>query len=396
MTYNLGVQKHFDVIIVGLGAMGSATIYQLAKRGKRVLGIDQFEPPHTLGSSHGETRITRQAIGEGEAYVPLVLRSHEIWRELEQDTGKDIYTACGGLTLASNSDQFEHHGKSGFFERILKAAKRYDIPHEQLSTKDCQERFPQFNLKGDEAIYYEPDAGYVRPENAISTQLELAERYGGKLNLNEQVLNYSIQENGVRVTTNSGSYETEQLVLSTGAWMPNFMPAEKNDILTIYRQNLYWFDTAATNPFNAANTPVFMWMFGTHAEAYFYGFPTLKGETTIKVATGQYQKTTTAQTIDRQVSQTEKDHMFNDFVAGRLNGVTNTCQIASACMYTNTPDGDFIIDKYPESDRVTLISACSGHGFKHSAAIGEAVAEMLSDGRSSFNLNEFSLDRFQA
>ncbi len=380
-------------MIVGLGAMGSASTYQLAKRGKRVLGIDQYKPPHNMGSSHGATRITRQAIGEGEAYVPLVLRSHEIWRELEREAGQEIYTACGGLTIASNSDQFEHHGKSGFFERILKAANRYDIAHEQLSVKDCQKRFPQFQLKGDEDIYYEYGAGFVRPENAIRAQLELAAKRGATLNFGETLLDYEVNNDCIVVKTNKDHYETEQLVLSTGAWMPKFLPANK-DLLSIYRQNLYWFETETVTPFQASNTPVFMWMFGTHAEDYFYGFPIQQGENTVKVATGQYQTTTTAQTIDRDVKQKEKEHMFDHFVSGRLNGVSKNCLNAAACMYTNTPDGDFIIDKHSESERITLVSACSGHGFKHSAAIGEAIAQLTSKENLSFDLNEFRLSRF--
>lgn len=388
------MSKTFDVIVIGLGAMGSASTYQLAKRGLHVLGIDQYAPPHTLGSSHGDTRITRLAIGEGEAYVPIVLRSHEIWRELEAETNKDIYTACGGLTLASNSHAAIHHGKEGFFDTILKAAKRYDIKHEQLSVKDVEKRFPHFTLKGDEDAYYESDAGFVRPENAIAAQLLMAERLGASLNLNEQILAYDIKDSHVSVTTNKGHYEAEQLVLSAGAWIPDLLDTSA-DIFTIYRQVLYWFETEQAPKINAAKSPVFIWLFGESDEDYFYGFPSLEGENSVKVATGHYQNKVTPQTIDRQVSQEETDFMYDYFVANRLKNISRTCLKSAACMYTTTPDGDFVIDQHPESDRVMVVSACSGHGFKHSAGIGEAVAQLVSNQKSTYDLSSFSLKRFK-
>ncbi len=155
--------EKFDVIVVGLGAMGSAAMYQLAKRGSRVLGIDQFSPPHTRGSTHGETRITRQAIGEGEEYVPLVLRSNEIWREIERETGEILFTANGGLIIGDLQATNGNHGSKNFLLQTIAAAKVHGIAHEILDCDALKRRFPQFHFKGNETGYYEPGAGFLRP-----------------------------------------------------------------------------------------------------------------------------------------------------------------------------------------------------------------------------------------
>ena len=161
----------YDTVVIGLGAMGAATLLQLARRGQRVLGIDRWDPPHAWGSTHGDTRITRQAIGEGEEYVPLVLRSHEIWREIEADTGAELLNQCGTLILAPGSSAAVVHGKANFVRRTIVAAERFGIPHEVLSPAETARRFPQFHLRGDEVVYHEPGGGYVRPERCVGAQL---------------------------------------------------------------------------------------------------------------------------------------------------------------------------------------------------------------------------------
>ena len=171
MTYDTPA---YDTIVVGLGAMGSATLLQLARRGQRVLGLDRHDPPHAWGSTHGDTRITRVGIGEGEDYVPLVQRSHQIWREIEAETGADLLTQCGALILAPGSSTAVVHGKANFVRRTIAAAERFGIPHEVLAPEDCTRRFPQFRLRGDEVVYHEPGGGYVRPERCVEAQLMLA------------------------------------------------------------------------------------------------------------------------------------------------------------------------------------------------------------------------------
>src|SRR5579859_767570 len=188
MTRSSYMSNQFDAIVLGLGAMGSATVYQLARKSKKVLGIDQFSPPHTLGSTHGDTRITRQAIGEGAEYVPLVLRSYELWREIEQQTGQDLLTITGGLIMASQSNQAGMHGSANFLQTTIDAAEQYGIEHTVLDTEQIRQQFPQFHLFGDERGYYEDNAGFLRPERCIEAQLVLAERFGAELHTGERAL----------------------------------------------------------------------------------------------------------------------------------------------------------------------------------------------------------------
>ena len=182
-----------EVIVIGLGAMGSAACYQLAKRGAKVIGIDRYSPPHTFGSTHGETRITRQAIGEGEQFVPFALRSYEIWREIESETGDDLLTVTGGLIMSSASEQ-SLHGNADFLQTTIDAARKFDIKHRVLNAGEINAEFPQFILSGNERGYFEDEAGFLRPESCVAAQLSLAERHGAGLRRNERVL--SVEQTG--------------------------------------------------------------------------------------------------------------------------------------------------------------------------------------------------------
>src|SRR6188508_1699850 len=186
-AWGVGIET-YDVIVVGLGGVGSAALYQLAGRQKRVLGLDQFAPPHALGSSHGDSRITRQAIGENAAYTPLALRSHEIWRELEQQTGEELMVVAGGLMMAPETSTEIFHGTPAFLAQTIAAAREYGIAHELLSSHDIAQRFPQFQLVGSEVGYYEPGAGVLRPERCVAAHLEQTAARGASLHTNERVL----------------------------------------------------------------------------------------------------------------------------------------------------------------------------------------------------------------
>ncbi len=199
------MSNSFQTIVIGLGAMGSAATYQLAKRGNQVLGIDQFSPPHVYGSSHGDTRITRQAIGEGSEYVPLVLRSYDLWEEIERETGKKVLSITGGLIMTGVEGSMRHG--SYFFNQTVACAETYGISYHLLDAKEIKKRFPQFKLKGNEKGYFEEKAGYLRPEICIEAQLELAQRYGAELAFDEKVLAFSVNnQDKVVVKTNKGEY----------------------------------------------------------------------------------------------------------------------------------------------------------------------------------------------
>jgi sarcosine oxidase len=383
-----------DFVVVGLGAMGSAVLYQLAKRGASVIGIDRFAPPHQMGSSHGETRLTRQAVGEGRHYAPFVLNSHRIWRELEADTGEMLLNDCGVLVMAPGSGQTSHHGKPDFVARSIEVARDFGIIHEVLDGAEVTRRFPQFlGLAGSEKAYYEPGGGYVFPERCISVQLERASQLGADIRTGVEVL--SIDQPGiVRIETSNGTIQAGQVVVSAGSWTAPLLGAPFERLLTVNRQVLHWYvldDLTAYGP----DAPAFIWMHGATDVDYLYGFPPLPGDHRIKVATEQYETRTTADSIDREVDPAESAEMYRKHVQGRLAGAKPRVAHTATCLYTLTPDRGFIIDRHPRQDRVFVISACSGHGFKHSAGIGDAVAELLTEGHNQVDLAPFSIARFE-
>jgi sarcosine oxidase len=387
--------KNYDVVVVGLGAMGSATVYQLAKADVKVLGIDQFAPPHKLGSTHGDTRITRLAIGEGMEYVPLVKRSHELWREIEKETGSELLTQCGGLIMCIGNG-YGQHNSGDFLQNTYDAADKYGIKHEKLSTEQIEERFPQFTLSGDERGYYEPEAGFLRPEKCIETQLELAKKCGATLNLNEKVSGFEATNDLVTITTDKGSYTASKLIISAGPWVKDFLP-DYGDIFKIHRQVLYWFDIADKDNYEVyRDMPVFIWEFGNGRYDNFYGFPAIDGPTGgLKLATETYDTDTSPDDISRQVTPEETQAVYDHYVKRQIPGLDSTCVKAATCMYTDTPDAKFVIDFHPKHQNVIVASPCSGHGFKHSAAIGEVLAQLARTGKSDIDISKFSFRRFE-
>lgn len=388
------MEDRFEIAVVGLGAMGSAALYQLGLRGAKAVGLDRFAPPHSSGSSHGESRITRQAVGEGRDYVPFVLASHRIWRSLEAETGETLLTACGALVMGPGSGVSSHHGKPDFVGRSIDAARAFAIPHEVLDGRAVARRFPQFrHLGGDEKAYYEPGGGYVRPERCIAAQLHRAGALGAEIRTGTTVRSIRQEPGGVRIETDRGLVQADQVVVAAGAWTAPLLGAPFTDLLTVNRQLLHWYaldDASAYGP----DAPVFIWMHGSGDTDYLYGFPPLPGEAEVKVATEQYATSTQAESLDRVVSPAESAAMHRHHVAGRLAGASARVTRAAACLYTVTPDRGFIIDRHPRMDRVLVVSACSGHGFKHSAGIGEAVAEEMLQGGGRIALAPYALARF--
>jgi sarcosine oxidase len=385
-----------DIAVIGLGAMGAAALYQLARRNVRALGIDRYAPPHDRGSSHGETRITRQAVGEGAAYAPLVLRSHAIWRELEEATGATLLTACGGLLIGSVARSSSHHGRPDFVRATERVARAFAIPHDMLDRAAIGQRFPQFRgLADDAAGYYEPGAGFLHPEACIETQLTEARRLGARTLTGTRVRSILQHAGAVRIDTSAGTIEAERAIVTAGAWTAPLLGAPFDRLLRVTRQVLHWFEPADAALFTPARCPVFINMWGPGDSDYFYGFPIPTGGAGVKLATEQYTVTTDAEGADRDATEEEAARMYQTHVAGRLAGVTPRVLRSVACLYTNTPDAGFLIDTHPDMPGVLVVSACSGHGFKHSAAIGEAAAEQITTGRSGIDLQPFRLARFR-
>jgi sarcosine oxidase len=385
----------YDVIVVGLGAMGSATLYQLAKRGVKVLGIDRFAPPHDQGSSHGETRVTRQGVSEGSPYVPLAIRSHEIWRELEALTRYDLLLTCGFLAIDGTAGRATLHGKPRFVDASAANAQRFGIAHEVIGPEDARQRFPQFKLNGDEQIYFEPGGGIVFPENCIRAHMECAIMLGATARTDEMVKSIRPDGDGVCVETTVGRYRSDRAVISAGSWTPGFFPKALGEV-RLLRQVLHWYRPDNPQFYAATRSPAFLWLHGPNAEDSFYGIPIVPGSNpAVKIACEQYSdRIEMPEALDRTVSPQEARSTYDRHLAGRLVGLSSRVLHSVVCLYTFAPDGDFVIDADPENDRILVVSACSGHGFKHSAGVGEHVADLLvADGAkiSDFSINRPSL-----
>lgn len=367
--------------------MGSAACCQLGARGVSVIGIDQHEPPHPWGSTHGDTRVTRLAIGEGREYVPLVRRSHELWRELELETGVRLLTETGVVVLAHPSSPFLHETRA--------SAGDYGIEHEDLTNADIRARFPMFAVDRQTVAYYEPQGGYVRPEAAVRAQLELARERGARLRVGERVERWTASANGTRVSTDADTYDAAQLLLCTGAWIEELFP-EGRGTFAVYRQLLYWFPIRQGYD-QLRDMPVFVWALGAGQQGFvhldgFYGFPAVDGPGGgVKVAAESYERTTTPDGRQHPASRGEAEQMYSRYIAPHLPWLGAGPVKTVSCLYTCTRGSRFVIDRHPDHGSVLIVSACSGHGFKHSPAIGEAVAQWLTGGEPAIGLAPFRL-----
>ncbi|EKB50857.1 N-methyl-L-tryptophan oxidase [Cecembia lonarensis] len=384
----------FDIAVIGLGAIGASTLWHFSKSSIKVLGIDQFSPPHTMGSSHGETRITRLAVGEGMDFVPIVMRSHEIWKEIEMISGKEIMTSTGGLLFDSGGKSWSKHGSEGFFKRTVHFAQEAGIPHEVFDAKALRKKHPEFNLEESGMVYYEPSAGFLRPELAINTQLQLAEQNGAIIKTHTKVLGIApLPSGGVLIKTNQGEFEAGRAVISAGAWVKDFLPPQEKSHFKICRQILHWLPVK-DDGFKLGKTPVYMWGFGPGAEDFIYGFPSLDGKM-VKMASESFVERNHPDTLSREVTEEEQMAFIEEKIAGRFNLLDKQVLQSKVCIYTVTPDSYFVIDELPDFPEVLIASACSGHGFKHSAGLGEGIADHILGKNTKIDLKAFSWKRNQ-
>lgn len=295
--------------------------------------------------------------------------------------------------MASSASRRSIHGASDFLEQTIAAAKKFGIRHSLLDTGEIRSRFPQFNLTGGERGYYEPAMGFLRPESCVESQLLLAERAGAEIRKNEKVLDVAQAATEVHLHTSAGRYTADQVVLTAGPWVKRFLGNELSPLLEIYRQTLHWFDlNDSLDSYLAPRFPVFIWEFGRDSDDFVYGFPAIDGpHGGIKVATEQHVSETDPDSVERTVSEQENAAIFDKYIRQRLPGVSSRSLKATVCLYTSAPGSRFIIDRLPSSPNILLVSPCSGHGFKHSAAIGEAVSELVTVGKSRIDLSKFKL-----
>jgi sarcosine oxidase len=375
------------VIVIGLGAMGSSAAQQLAQRGVDVLGFDQFTPPHTHGSSHGQTRIIRQCYWEDPRYVPLLLRAYELWRKLEADTGKSLLHVTGGLMIGRASGQLVERGEM--------SARRFALPHEILSASELRRRYPVFNVEDDMLALWEENAGYLRPEPCIEEQLRQAARAGANLHFDEPVLEWhGSPGGGVSARTAHGNYVADHLVITAGPWAPQML-RDMQLPLRVTRQVVYWFEPRGSiDLFRQDRLPVYL--LETEAtHPVLYGFPLTGPQSEgVKVAQHGSDETCTPESVAREIRAAD-EFSIRERLAGTIPLLGGRLLRAETCLYTMTPDSHFLIDKHPELPQVALAAGFSGHGFKFASVIGEILADLATGQTPEYDMDLFQLQRFQ-
>lgn len=365
-----------DVIIAGLGAMGSAAAFHLARSGRRVLGLDRFAPPHTHGSSHGQSRIIREAYFEHPIYVPLIQRAYELWNELENASRSPLLRQTGGLMIG--------RPESAVFNGAKRSAETHRLPHEILSAAEVRRRFPALQPPEELQAVLEPRAGILAPERCLAAHLEQAARHGAVLHTGEPVLRWEPCADGVKVVTAAAEYVASTLILTTGSWVGEHLAGLRMP-LAVERQVLFWFDPVSSPAlFHPERCPIHLWQFDGHH--FFYGFPD-QGEG-VKVACHHGGEITSPDQVRREVSEDEVATMRR-LLQRFLPAANGPLRSATVCLYTNTPDEHFWIDRHPDHPQVLIASACSGHGFKFSSVIGEILRDLIVTGRSRFDLGLF-------
>ncbi|MBV9577056.1 MAG: N-methyl-L-tryptophan oxidase [Chloroflexi bacterium] len=359
----------FDVIVVGVGAMGSATAYQLARRGRRVLGIEAFGPGHELGSSHGESRIIRLAYYEHPDYVPLLRRAYELWQVLERQANVSLLTLSGGLMIGRPD--------SSVVSGALASARQHGLEHEVLGSDEAAKRYPALHLADDEVALWEPRAGYVRPERCIDAHVRLAVEQGATLHYDEPVRAWAASTSAVEVRTEIGTYTAEHLVFTCGARMSSVL-GDAIPPIRAERIPLFWLEPHAPELFMPGRLPIYLWEIGPGAHVY--GFPHVEWAG-VKVArhhTGDY---CDPDRVDRTVNA-EDEHRLRSAIASRLPDLNGRIVSSRVCLYENSPDEHFLIDQVPGRPNVIYAGGFSGHGFKFSSVVGEIVADLVTRGEA--------------
>lgn len=373
----------FDAIVLGLGGMGSATAYHLARRGRRVLGIEQFVPAHDRGSSHGHSRIYRQAYLEGEQYVPLLLRAYDLWRELERASGRELLRLTGGLMIGPAG--------SRTVEGARRSAEVYGIPYRLLDATEVRRRFPQFAVRDDEIALYEERAGALFPEDTVRAHLDLAAAAGADLRFGLRVEGWSAGADDVQVRAGGETHRAAALAITAGAWAGQPLADLRLPLRPERNVQCWWRPRAHPERFVAGQLPIFIWERGERA---LYGLPDLRGEG-VKAAIHH-----SGEAIDpdepSRAAREDEIALVRERLAEALPDLPGELRAASVCMYTNTPDEHFLIGLHPREPRVAIAAGFSGHGFKFAPVVGEILAGLCSEGVSPLPIEPFRLERFGA
>jgi sarcosine oxidase len=377
------VSERYDAIVIGLGGHGSAAAYHLARRGRRVLGLEQFAPLHEQGSSHGLTRIIRLAYHEHPSYVPLLRRAYELWHDLESVAGEDLLMTTGALEGGP--------GDGATFRGSLAAAELHDLPHEVLEAGDLERRYGFANLDPSTRAVLQPDGGFLLAEETMRAHHVGATAHGAELRFGETVIGWEpIGADGVRVRTASATYEADRLVVCAGAWIRELVPMLAT-LAVPERQVLGWFTPKRPDVFGPDRFPVFL--IDVEGGKHYYGFPTHAGH---GVKLGWYHHF--GEAIDPsdpdRTARPDDEAALRHFMERYLPDAAGPTEMLRACIFTNTPDEHFVIDHLADAPQVTVASACSGHGYKFASVVGEILADLAIDGATGHDIGLFRLDRF--
>jgi sarcosine oxidase len=375
------MKNDYDVIVAGLGAMGSAAAYHLAMAGKRVVGFDRFHPPHNFGSSHGSSRIIREAYFENPVYVPLVQRAYQLWKDLEKTTGRNLLTQTGGLMIGPPDGTI--------VPGAIRSAREHKLEYRLLDACEIAEHFPVLEPSSEMAAVWEPRAGVLFPEAAVRAHLDCARDAGATLRFGEPIITWQSEENSVRVQTAYETFRAGHLVLSAGPWLDSLVPELKLP-LCVERQVQFWFEPKSNKEdFRVERCPIHIWETPDHQ--FFYGLPDLGAG--VKVALHHAGKFTHPDSVNREVSAAEVETM-RQLLRHYIPCADGPLVSTAVCMYTNVPDEHFVLDRHPVDPRILIVSPCSGHGFKFSSVIGEIVCGLVTAKPVPLDLSLFSLGRF--
>jgi len=371
----------FDVVVVGLGATGAAAINRLARRGVSVLGIERLTPGHDQGSSHGESRIIRLGYFEHPSYVPLLRRSYALWRELEAEAKAKLLHITGIVEIGPPGGEV--------VTGTLAASRLHDLPHHVMNAAETMRRFPAFKIPDDYVGVFQPDGGFIAAEAAMAAMLARARAAGSEIQTNVTVHAVTPRGSGIRIETSSGTIEARSAVVAAGPWLSKLMP-ELPAPLRVTREVMAWFEPRNPAPFLSGPFPVFLLEspLGQH-----YGFPPWRGGL-LKIAKHHHRnETVDPDNVDRIVSA-EDEALIRPAVSQYIPAAAGPLRLAKTCLYTMTPDRDFLIDRLPGAPNIIVASPCSGHGFKFAPVVGEILADLATEGGTGHDISRFRFGRF--
>ena len=371
--------KRFDVIVVGCGAMGSSISYNLARRGLKVLTLERFTLNHEFGSSHGRSRIIRLAYFEDPRYVPLLRRAFTLWDELAEKSGSQVIRRTGGLMVGSEEGRL--------VTGVLRSTREHSLPHRIFQAREAMNAFGALKLDEGHCAVYEENAGVLFPDRCISSFAKLAKESGCEFHFSERMTRWKPHPEAVEVETENGAYEADRLVFSTGAWTGSILPGLLP--LSCERQVQFWFDPPRDGSFSADRMPIFI--MEEDSAHYFYGIPDVGHG--VKVARTHGGTPVDPEKLGKNVTESDLAPV-SGFIQRRLPALSSEPIASAPCIYTNTPDSNFVVDYHPQDERVLVVSACSGHGFKFSSVIGEVAADMLTKHESAQDVSFLRIGRF--